>query len=541
MDKNIIKEIILKIDPHSRSEKTISHRFPEIHKFLISEYPSDLTYGERIYWILHGLKDFPKCEFCGGPSSFRSIAYGYNNCCCPKCASSNPSRVKKSKNTKQQKYGDPNYNNRQKAEQTCIEKFGVSNPFAAKEIQEQIRKGYQETYGVDYPSQSQEIQNTRRKNTIEKYGVDHHSKLESVKKKITKSNQQIAMQGDPDILGYNDKGEQIRRCPHSKCNKCSSKTYVIGGGQYCSRIEMGIEECTNILPIKWGKNKDSYIEIFIRDLLDSQNTEYETNNRKILPGKKELDIYIPSKNLAIECNGSFWHSLNHRTGSDYHLNKYIHSKENGITLLTIWEDWIRNKPKIVKSIILTNLGLYETFINSNECHVEEISPEKSRDFLETNHIRGKSNAIIRLGLFHDKILVGVMTFSKNHKSNQSDSWSITRACYLLNSQITGGYKKLLEYFIIKYKPKFLSAFSSNDINDKAIWEDLNFEKTSSQTPSLWYISKKNWRRYGWSSFTKSRLKKLGYNITNKTVEEIMKTLPFWRIYDSGQTKYTLNL
>ena len=38
-------------------------------------------------------------------------------------------REQKGKQTKQDKYGDPNYNNREKASQTCIRRYGVDNVF----------------------------------------------------------------------------------------------------------------------------------------------------------------------------------------------------------------------------------------------------------------------------------------------------------------------------------------------------------------------------------------------------------------------------
>lgn len=35
----------------------------------------------------------------------------------------------------------------------------------------------------------------------------------------------------------------------------------------------------------------------------------------------ELDIYVPSKKVAIEFNGILWHSLENETTIDYHLYK----------------------------------------------------------------------------------------------------------------------------------------------------------------------------------------------------------------------------
>src|SRR5690606_24877531 len=74
------------------------------------------------------------------------------------------------------------------------------------------------------------------------------------------------------------------------------------------------------------------------------------NDRSILNGK-ELDIYLPDINLAIEFNGIYWHSELYKE-SDYHYSKSKLCKESGIKLIHIWEDdWV-NKEDLVKSNIL---------------------------------------------------------------------------------------------------------------------------------------------------------------------------------------------
>ena len=88
-------------------------------------------------------------------------------------------------------------------------------------------------------------------------------------------------------------------------------------------------------------------EIVIRKQLKElyPNINIETNVRNILENNKELDIYIPSKKLAIEYCGLWCHSSNiskkHQTidpkSSTYHYNKYKQCKDMGIQLLTIFE------------------------------------------------------------------------------------------------------------------------------------------------------------------------------------------------------------
>lgn len=95
------------------------------------------------------------------------------------------------------------------------------------------------------------------------------------------------------------------------------------------------------------------------------------NDRKVLNGK-ELDIYIPSKNLAIEYNGLYWHSdkatlekndipnKETRLYAKYrHIEKTKLCEEKNIRLIHIFEDdWIYRKD-IIKDILKQSLGIYD--------------------------------------------------------------------------------------------------------------------------------------------------------------------------------------
>jgi len=64
-------------------------------------------------------------------------------------------------------------------------------------------------------------------------------------------------------------------------------------------------------------NDKSRYENEIKDLLDSLGVSYIQRTRKIIP-PQELDFYLPSKNLAIEFNGTYWHSTLNIKDKKYH-------------------------------------------------------------------------------------------------------------------------------------------------------------------------------------------------------------------------------
>lgn len=60
------------------------------------------------------------------------------------------------------------------------------------------------------------------------------------------------------------------------------------------------------------------------------------NSRNIIP-HYELDIYIPELKIAFEFNGIKWHSIENGMDKDYHLNKSLICRQNGIRLVHIYE------------------------------------------------------------------------------------------------------------------------------------------------------------------------------------------------------------
>lgn len=92
-------------------------------------------------------------------------------------------------------------------------------------------------------------------------------------------------------------------------------------------------------------------ETELHNFIKSLGFEVETNNRKIL-NRKEIDIYIPSLNKAIEFNGLYWHYSDKHFKPGKHALKSNLCREKGIKLLHIREDlWLRDKEKIKETII----------------------------------------------------------------------------------------------------------------------------------------------------------------------------------------------
>ena len=573
------------------SEKYIAKNYPEFYNFLIITYPTDLTFSEKIYWYTHNINDYPTCKSCGNRVRYAGPSRGYYQFCSLQCSNSsqeiiqkkqnsivekgisiedsyksriekskqtliakygsienaNKERIKKSKQTNLERYGVETLMGsesfKEKSKQTNLERYGVENPIKSKEIQDKIKSTNLERYGVGCTFQLDSQKFKTKQTNLERYGVEYPQQNISISQKTQNSKKKKFLQNHSDILDidYNQDTIYICSCPHHNCNKCTEKQYICHAPTYHNRRYTNVEVCTNILPEQPYHSEGTSLELFIRNILDEYNIEYQTNVRDII-NPQELDIYIPSRNLAIECNGCYWHSDINKP-NNYHTDKYQKCIDNNIQLLTFWEDQIISSPNIVKSIILSKLGIYNEKIYARKCIIKEVPNDTTSEFLSVNHLQGNANSSIKLGLYYNNELVSIMCFGKNRISvndkSKSNQYELYRFCNKLNTQVIGGASKLLSYFIQYYNPSKIISFASNDISDGKLYEILGFVKISDSS-SYWYIDPKTLKRYHRYKFRKSELIKLGYD-KNLTEKQIMDSLKYLRIFDCGQTKFLLNI
>ncbi len=235
---------------------------------------------------------------------------------------------------------------------------------------------------------------------------------------------------------------------------------------------------------KRQSNGEREIIQYIKEILPKIKI-YKNYRRLIHP--KELDIYIPSKKFAIEFNGIYFHSMIvGKKDKTYHLDKMKKCKERGVKLIQIWDvEWI-NKKDIIKSVI-RNILIPEQNISKESRYLKvlEINSKISNNFLETYHLKGSDNSDIQLGLYYNTELLALMTFKKK-KTGPIMEWKLSR--YIVKSGITigNGANQLFNYFIKKYKPKKILAFSDSRWFGGGLYKKLGFKFDSIIKPTFYY-------------------------------------------------------
>ena len=487
-------------------------KFKSIKTNIVDEFllKHNISIKMLFYIWKHNLNDIPKCPTCGNIIPDKSLGRKY---CCKECSYSEI-RQNLIDIGYRQKNGDEAYYNmlhrreqkqenshlstQEKIKKTCMERYGVEHPAQNKEIYKKIKNTCKERYGVDSYSKTMEWKNRVEDTCMKKYNAKSPLESEEIQNKIKATLiEKYGTYNIHEIKQIQDTIQQNLYIKHYKnfIEKISKKNLILMSS-YDEYINPNVQElkykCLNcnteyIFPrVNYQKtycpnciySHSSYKENEVIDFIKSiTNSSILRNSRNILD-TKELDIYIPEKKLAIEFNGTYWHSLRNER---YHIDKTKECLNKNIRLIHIFEYEWDLKKDICKSIIASALGVYKQKIYARKCVVKEISIENYKQFLNKNHIQGEINSSICYGLFYKASLVSVIGFNKIN-----DEFELQRYCSLLNTQVIGGLTKLIKHSKIK---DFITYIDLTHFNGTG-YTKCGFNIISETKPSCIYVNGK---------------------------------------------------
>ena len=366
--------------------------------------------------------------------------------------------------------------------------FATDNADCGRKLSMKGLNDHLSTLGVVNSSQLESTQRTKRKKLLEK-----------IKKRISK-----------DLIFIDDEEKFLSQGNHQmegdihhdmlylvKCKHCGTEYQAFLASRTFRDDLVYYTQCPTCHPRCAGyslleKEVVDFIKSFYKDLVIE-------NDRSVLGGRKELDIYLPKEKLAIEFNGLLWHgekSVFHEgeinKDKDYHISKTSVCNSKGIDLIQIFEDeWNDNRVReIVKSIIRHKLS--KNFkVNSYE--LREVPTVEANEFFNRTNLYGEIKDPIKcLALvdFQGKI-ISCLSYSKtDFRFSQELNFEITEAFSILMRDVN--LPKDLE---IKVDKRFFTGNSLSDNNLKLKeWKEPQlyytdgFVRAEEQlSPDMWKI------------------------------------------------------
>ena len=280
-------------------------------------------------------------------------------------------------NTNLQRYGCKNVRSssyvEQKIKKTCLQKYGCQYGFQSPVIRQKIKKTCLQKYGCENSGSSQQIIQKKKKTCLQRYGCENSSQSVIIKQKIKKTNLQkygaeyaflipqikektlrqlydekykkyVEQFKDYVIPMFNAEQYQgHKKIYRWKCVKCGEQfqqqIYITGLGD--GRI---IPRCLKCFPSHASSIEQKHLLSFIKEIYDGKII---TNYHNLI-SPYELDIVIPEQKLAIQFNGSYWHSIEYKCPKNYHLDKTEACQRIGYRLIHIWQDEWRDDQIIIK-------------------------------------------------------------------------------------------------------------------------------------------------------------------------------------------------
>lgn len=264
------------------------------------------------------------------------------------------------------------------------------------------------------------------------------------------------------------------------------------------------------------------------------------NARSVLK-RKELDIYIPEKKIAIEFNGVYWHSeRNPKMTRTYHYDKWKACQDQGIQLIQVWEDDWNRSPEIVKNMLAHKLGVTSSGkIHARKTVVRPVTTTEAKEFLAANHIQGFASGGHYLGL----ALKGTSNQTETPemfallvlRRERNGDHNIVR--YATSTQVVGGFTKLLAYAERNFEVTRFTTFSDNTVSDGGLYESNGFVAEKSLPPDYTYFvrgERKHKFGYRLKRFKNDPALIWEEGLTERELAAL-NNLP--RIWDAGKTKW----
>ncbi len=406
--------------------------------------------------------------------------------------STHPTAVQKRRsNTNIKKYGVSNPSiipgSRQKAQETMLKKFGVRHACQNEDIKQKVINTTKHRYGVSNVMKSNDIQQKLEDSNLKKFGVKNAMQSEIVQEAL--KNSMMKKYGVDNAFKSLEIQQKI-------------KDNWKGGG-YHSKPEQEIGEFIASLGLEW---KNGWIN----------STE-----------RRNLDIFIPSKNIAIEYNGLYWHSELNKP-KHYHLEKTELAEKEGIRIIHIFEHEWNERKNQVKSYLQSALGVNKNIVYARKTEIRHVDKKEAAEFLNQYHILGKCGMKDAFGLYYENELLAMITINIHHR--QSKKYVLNRYVGKTNYNVIGGLSRLVKTAVKKYGS--LLTWVDRRISDGTNWEKSGWIKEDVLKPDYFYYNP-NGNKVISKQMRKKNLVKTPKNMTEKEHAKIDGLL---RVWDCGKIR-----
>lgn len=426
-------------------------------------------------------------------------------------------RMEKAVVTRKERYGDTN--------QKLKEFYANLTDEERKEYHQKRTEKRWDTINKKYGSHEtyvEHVQEAIKETVSEKYGenVTNVFQLENVKRKIQEAR-------------LNNIAE-LERKYDATLKSTLEREYGQGWDLYLEGIERIYVDPYVLIPNKEIPKIEKYAEEG-KKRITSRNEKYlaefishyceivENDRNLIKP--KELDIVVPSLNIAFEYDGIRWHW----DDSESKAIKQTLTRSIGIKLYHIDNYMWMYKTEATKSFIKNIINKSDIVVNASDYNVQKTTFEIAKEWFDVNSIFDITDGYTYYGLFDNALFDNDCVMMCVFKDNKLINFS-----YKLNTKVNDG----LVYMLNKIGFDEIEYEMPNDLYDINDFIALGFEHICSIDVDYCYVDGNFGRdvqkKYNKDIVTEEFIKYLNDYDENISFEENLLNNKIHRFYDSGK-------
>lgn len=326
---------------------TVAARFrsyPEMEEYLLHRFPEEgVSPREAIARIWHGIESRPCCPTCGTELSFTgSMILPFKKYCKHECQLKNQEFIKhrtdhldrekahqRRRETLKKRYGSETYNNRNKAFETMLDRYGGKTTFESPELIQKVHEAMKEKYGVDNIRKSEQFKEIARQTKAVRYGDPNYTNRQQREQTML---ERYGVKTTLESKELTEKGKRTKEQKYGDAEYCGRekaiKTMVERHGVLNPwqmpelRARIDYDKINQIKrergTLNSSRQEQRFLEI-LKDLYPGEDiqTQY-CDSRYVNPesGRRYVvDFYISSLDLFIDLNGHYSHGTEPFTGT----------------------------------------------------------------------------------------------------------------------------------------------------------------------------------------------------------------------------------
>lgn len=292
------------------------------------------------------------------------------------------------------------------------------------------------------------------------------------------------------------------------------------------------------------------------------------------PGAKYFEVDVLVGTLAIEFNGTFWHSEVAGRASTSHAVKAEALRDAGFELLTVWEDdWadpqrrailvttiahrLRRMDRLTEA--LKTAGIPDQFDQrftqrrgARSLRLGPVDSATANAFFARTHVQGPVTLTQSFALFDEtdqpRAIVGLRSPRHSARARRADGeWEIQR--YATMGIIPGGFSRLVAYAAGELRAQGLTvnrwvSLAANESSQGALYAASGFAVDGTVPPSYWYSGGPlRSRRVPKESFQRRRFREDPALLWDESWTERIAAAKngLYRVYDAGKTRWVKDI